>query len=40
MLDTPEMRRLRESAISKGFRLDLERLDTIESMERFLEHLP
>jgi hypothetical protein len=40
MLDTPEMRLLRELAQAKGFRVDLERMSTIEEMERFLEQLP
>ena len=40
MLNTPEMEGLRELAQAKGFRVDLERMSTIEEMERFLEQLP
>jgi hypothetical protein len=39
MLKTPEMEGLRKRAHSQGFRVDLERLDTIEDMERFLGQL-
>ena len=39
MLNTPEMEGLRRRAHAKGYRVDLERLDTIEDMERFLGQL-
>jgi hypothetical protein len=39
MLNTPEMANLRNLARKRGFRVDLERMDTIEDMERFLDQL-
>lgn len=35
-LDTPELNKLRELARNRDFRVDCERLDTIEDMEDFL----
>lgn len=36
MLNTPEMENLRKHAHKHGFRIDMERLDTIEGIEKFL----